>query len=206
MGELQYLLYALLALAVVTAVIYFLYRRRNPEKYLKGAAGRQTDDNKAVAAMRGFARSNSFKFIAPLQLQRGDEHAGLNAVVVGYFGVLGIIALGYNGEVYGSADDDTWLQVAPDGERRHFPNPGNEASSAVRAIRSVLFENKLKKVPVEVVYVFTNSKVQLGLPRSTGHLRMKEFKALLKKDKYMEDAGFELEAVEKALSAANDAK
>lgn len=187
--------------AVVLGIVaFFYYRKNNPKKGKQ--RGRDNQAGRAVSALRSFARSNDSHIIAPAHLVKGERKANLDAVVVGYFGVLGVKALGYNGEIYGSSGDASWLQVSDDGTRTQFPNPILEASGDVRVLRDALFGSKLKQIPVEVVCVFTAKDAQLALPRNTGHLTMKDFKALLRKDKYREDAGHNLDAVEKALRAA----
>lgn len=195
-------LWSALGIALIVGVVYLIYRKDHPP--VRKTKGRESTTQSAVQALRSFARSNSFRFIAPARLVRGENTAKLDAVMVGYFGVLGLKALGYNGEIYGEAGDENWLQVGEDGQRNYFANPITEAAADVRVVRDALFTKKLKKVPVEVVCVFTNPKAQIALPRSTGHLNLKEFKALLRKDKYLEDTGLDLDAVEGALKDSLD--
>lgn len=196
-------MYIILFMLIVVAVIvgvYLLVRkvfRRKPAT--RGAAA---GAEKAAAAARNFARSNGFRFIAPAHLSAKGATADLDAIVVGYFGVLGLRAYGYNGEVYGSAGEKEWLQVSPREERTTFENPLTQASADVRVIRDVLFGQKLKQIPVEVLCVFTDAKVQLALPKDAGHYTLQSLKSQLSKEKYLEDKGFELEAVEKALRIA----
>ncbi len=200
MDEIVAIIILLVAIVVLLAFvgIYFYRKHHIPmvrQKDKNNKAGR------AVAALQSFARGNRFRFIAPAHLVRGDKEARLDAIVVGYFGILGLVALGYNGEIYGEAGDAQWLQVTDDG-RRYFDNPVVEAAAAVRVIRDALFEKKLRKIPVEVVAVFTDPKVQLALPRSTGHLTVKDLKRQLRKEKYLDDTRLDLDEVENALRAA----
>lgn len=189
-------------LGLFAVLLYVFYRRQNPAKEKGKAHGREFNREKVVNTTRHFASQNSFRFIAPAKLARNGAVAGLDALVVGYFGVLGVISLGYSGEIYGDAADETWLQVAADGTRTRFENPVNEAAAAVRVIRDALFGQKMKKVPVEVVYVFATPDAQLAMPRSLSPLRAKAYKAMLKKDKYLEDCGLDLDTVETALKSA----
>ncbi|MDL2324135.1 NERD domain-containing protein [Ruminococcaceae bacterium OttesenSCG-928-A16] len=178
-------------------LLWYIYRRRNPKQ---GAPKSSTDNiGAAVSAARWFAQTNGYRIIAPYTLTRGEKTTTLDALVIGYFGVLGVKALGYNGEVYGDADEEEWLQVGAKETRTYFANPIRQAAADVRLLRDALFAHKLKQVPVEVVCVFTSPRAQLALPRSTGHYTLKEFKALLRKDKYQQDNGFDVEKVEKAL-------
>lgn len=189
---------------VFALLMYMNYKKNNPDKKLgkNKTAPRQQGASRATGPLANFARANQFRLIAPAHFVRGSAKAKLDGLVVGYFGVLGVIALGYNGEIYGTPEDETWVQVGPDGVRNTFKNPVDEASEAVRAVRDALFEAKMKKIPVEVVYVFTDPSVQLALPRSLAPLRVKDFKDLLRRDKYMEDCGLDMDKVEAALKAA----
>lgn len=185
----------------VLAILAYLLYRRFKKNQGKGR-GRDADAGKAASAMRGFAHSNDFRFISPATLSSGGKTASLDAIVVGYFGVLGLISLGYNGNVFGAPDEDEWLQVTKEEQRNYFPNPLDEASAAVRVIRDALSGPKTRRVPVEVACVFTSDKVELALPRSSTHYTMATFKKQLKREKYQEDCGLNLDEVEKAIRAA----
>lgn len=188
------------SLGLVAVMLYLFYRRSNPKRVQQ--RGRDNQVANVVAAARRFAKENSFRFISPAVLHSGDKVADLDALVIGGFGVLGIKGLGYNGEIYGTAAEKEWLQVTSDKERTHFPNPIIEAAADVRVLRDNLFAARLKQVPVEVVCVFADSGAKLALPRGTGHYSLKEFKELLKKEKYLEEKGLDPDAIEAALRSA----
>ena len=190
-----------IAVVVVVAGGYFLYQYLKKRK--SPAAGRDKGAGKAVSVMHAFARANGFRFFGPGTYQSAKGGTGrLDAVVAGYFGILGVKALGYNGEIYGAAGEEEWLQVAPDGARQKFANPVSEASADMRVLRDVLFAAKMRQVPVEIVCVFTSKKAQLALPKNTGHYTMKEFKSLLQKDKYLADKGIDLDKLAGVLQTA----
>lgn len=191
---------AVLLLAGGAGLFWYFYRKNNPK--VAKSQGKDTAKQSAVSAVRRFARSNGFRVIAPANLAKNGRFANLDAVVVGYFGVLGVKAYGYNGEIYGNASDEKWLQMAADGTRNYFLNPVAEAAKDVRVIRDALFGYKMKTVPVEVVCVFTNPKVQMAVPRSVPYLTQKTFKQLLDKEKYLQDTGLDIDVVEKALQEA----
>ena len=194
----------LIGIIVLFAVGYFLYQRLKNRK--PRGTGRDSGAGKVISAARGFARANGFRFLAPgiYQSPKGGKTGVLDAVVVGYFGVLGVKALGYNGEIYGTPGEEEWLQVTPGGERRRFKNPLTETSADMRALRDVLFAAKMKQVPVEIVCVFTAAKAQLAIPKNAALCTMREFKSLLNKDKYLADTGLDLDKLERALNAAKE--
>lgn len=201
-NDVAFLVVTILSLLGFGGIMYFLYRRSQGQGGKSKVRGRSFDNGKTIGAMRSFARKNSFRFVSPAVLQCGDAKMELDAIVIGYFGVLGVISLGYSGEIYGEAGDDNWLQVAEDGSRNSFPNPITQSSAAVRVIRDALFKEKMKRVPVEVVYVFSNEKAQLALPRSIGPMDLKAFKKLLAKEKYLDDCGLDMDKVEEAVRKA----
>lgn len=202
-NSLIYLVSIILLVGVLAVMLYLTYRKNNADKKSKGKTnGRSDHSDKVVAAMRSFARSNRFRFIAPATIKSNGMEAKLDALVVGYFGVLGVISLGYNGEIYGEANEETWVQVNDGDKRNRFPNPIDETSQAVRTVRDVLFAAKLKKVPVEIMYVFANPSAQLALPRSIAPLTLKSFKSTLNQQKYLDDSGLDMDKVEQALQAA----
>lgn len=152
--------------------------------------------NKVVALTKRFANSNGFKFVSPLSVKRKQKVANLDALVVGYFGILGVKVLDFdNGTVYGDIADKQWLWVDKKEKRTYFPNPMIEAAADVRILRDALFEKKLQQTPIEIVCVFSSKKVQIVLPVSTGHYTLKTFKPLLRKEKYKNDTGLDLDKV-----------
>ena len=187
---------------IFVLLLFVVYRQANPKKAKGKGHGRDFNQAKVVAATRRFASQNSFRMITPAKLASNGGTAELDAIVVGYFGVLGVISLGYSGEIYGDSNEENWLQVTPSGERVHFKNPIDESSAAVRVIRDALFGQKMKKVPVEVVCVFPTPDAQIAVPRSLAPMRLKQYKELLKKDRFLEDCGLDLDTVEAALNKA----
>lgn len=198
MGEWTIFITTTVIIVASIAIIAWFYNKKDDKKGKK-CKGRNDKSGKAVAAAKTFSRSNSFKCISPAQLVRGDKIANLDAIIVGYFGILAVKEYGYNGEIYGAANDEKWLQIAENGQRNYFANPIIEASADVRVIRDALFEIKLRQIPVEVVCVFSDTKAQLALGKKTEYYTLKSFKNLIQKEKYMVDKGFDLEQVETVL-------
>lgn len=191
-----------LAVAAVVVVILILVNRRKNHPTAAKTQGRQSQASKAVARAKSFARSNGYKVLAPATVAWGDKTASMDALVVGSFGILGVKAYGFNGQIYGAAADEEWLQVAPNGTRNYFTNPIKQAAADVRAVRGVIMNAKLKNVPVEVVCVFTQKKAQLAIPRNVNYYNMKGFKTLLGKEKYQASLSFDVEKAYAALEAS----
>lgn len=147
-----------------------------------------------VRQLRRYAALHEYKVVAPVALTGVHGTTDLDAVLVGWFGVLGVKCLGYGGEVYGSPDEAEWVQTV-NGTRRKFKNPIARAKQSGLVLRDALFAAGLKSVPVETVVVFTGKRVQLALPRSTGHYTEKSFSAYLKSSRFEEDKKIQVEPV-----------
>lgn len=159
--------------------------------------------NKAVALTKRFCTSNGYRFMSPVTINGKKKQASLDALVIGYFGVLGVKVIDYaDGIVYGNANEAEWLWIDKKENRTYFENPITETSADVRILRDALFVQKLQQTPIEVVCVFTSKKLQLALPPNTGHYSMSEFKTLLRKEKYKKDTGLDLDKVQEAFRKA----
>lgn len=154
-----------------------------------------------LSAARRFAMLHRYEIVQPAHIVSNGKSADLDFLIVGCFGVLGVKCVGLGGTIYGDANEREWTQMSG-GERKAFANPIDEAAAATRVVRDVLFSAKRKNVPVETVCVFTNQKAELALPRGTGHYTLKEFRALLDKEKYLYDKGVDEKAVAELLRGA----
>lgn len=187
-----------------SVAIYFLFGGKKSDGPDKPRRAKNLDDSKKSAEplriARRYAALHQYQVIAPAQLAKDGKYADLDFILVGWFGLLCVKCIGLGGQIYGSLEDEMWLQL--DGDRRvSFANPMRAAEADSRLVRDTLFAAKLRNIPVETVCVFTNKKAALMLPRTTGHCTVKEFRALLAKSKYEQDKGVEIpqtvEAVKK---------
>ena len=189
---------------VIALAAYAVFAGRRDDGLEKPRKAKNLDDSKKSAEALGitkrFAALHQYQVIAPAQLAKDGKFADLDFILVGWFGLLCVKCIGLGGQIYGSLDDDMWLQL--DGDKRiSFANPMRAAEADTRLVRDTLFAAKLRNIPVETVCVFTNKKATLLLPRTTGHYTLKEFKALRNKSKYDQDKGVDIpksvEAVKK---------
>lgn len=202
--ELMIQIAAIVLVVVIFGVaVYLLSPTRQSEKSSKVGPLPDDEHENAEAVLRQlrrYAATNEFRVVEPVHIENSKASADLDALLVGWFGVLGVKCLGYGGTIYGQASDAEWVQEI-NGQRRVFANPLKRAEQSARAVRQALFEAKIKNVPVETVVVFTGKKTQLALPRSCGHYTIDQFSAYLKSVHFEEDKKVEVEPVATALSA-----
>lgn len=210
--EANVLEFVLVTLAIVAAIVginWYKYTKSkeikeiSPEQQpkLDAPQGRQEDSAKVMRVLKSFASRNGYELIQPGKIAYQTKVSDFDALVVGSFGVLAVRSMGYYGQVYGNTKEEKWAQTTAKG-RVEFANPINQAEADARLVREVLFENKIKSVPVEAVCVFPNKATELMVPRSTPVYRLKEFSAHLLKDHYTENKKVDIDAVAKALRAA----
>ncbi len=183
-------------LAVFGVSIYFLGPAQT--KKVKTATSLPDDEHENSEAvlrqLRRYAATNDFKVVAPVTAQGSKTTADLDALLVGWFGILGVKCLGYGGTIYGQQGDEEWVQEV-NGLRRVFQNPLRCAEQSARAVRDVLFQAKIKNVPVETIVVFTGKKTELALPRSCGHYTLDQFTTYLKSTRFEEDKKVDVDQV-----------
>lgn len=187
------------AVVIVILVIVYFVRRKNANRPVKPVDYRSFGNKKAASALKSFARRNGFVYISPAKMKTKSGIANIDAIAIGPFGVVGVVGMGYYGDVYGRAEDNIWVSMTPSRKRTEFQNPVTEASAYVRVIRDALFAKGIKMVPVEVLPVFTTDELQIGVPSGTGHYSWKEYKKYLKKDKFKEEKSFKMDAVVAAI-------
>lgn len=196
---------ALIAAAVISIrVLRKAHGVESDKQAQHPAAGKMPNDEHkgreaVIRQLNRYASLHDYKVVSPITLTGTHGTTDLDAVLIGWFGILGVKCLGYGGDIYGSLDEESWVQTMANA-RRSFQNPMTRAQQSTRVIRDVLFEAKLKNIPVETVVVFTGKSTQLMLPRSTGHYTEKSFSAYLKTMHFEEDRKVEIEPIFKLFS------
>ncbi|MEG1153352.1 MAG: nuclease-related domain-containing protein [Ruthenibacterium sp.] len=194
----------LFVIVAVIAVFLVVFRDEDAKATAKKRRQKNLTAAKAaakpLAAARRFATMQQYEVIAPAKLAKNGTFADLDFIVVGVFGLLCVKCIGLGGEVYGNAEDAKWLQVLGD-NRIPFDNPLQKAGADTRLVRDTLFAAKLKSIPVETVCVFTNPNASIAVPHSAGHYTIKEFKALLGKDKLTIDKKVDIAKASAAVKA-----
>ncbi len=196
--EMQQILILMVVMALaVTVMIYFAERGDKKKPPRKAHANVNT--GAAAKVLKSYAARNDCRVLGPLTLTKGERTVTLDCVLVGWFGVLGVKSLGYNGQVYGNPKDAQWLWSST-GKRENFPNPINDCALAARLMREALMQAGVRNPDSEAVYVFTDSKVELFIPRDAGAMKLADLRSLLRKDKYHTDKGHDLDKMCQALA------
>ena len=196
--ELKTLIPMLIGLLVLATLFLVLTDEKEGIKRGPRRARSNVKTDAVTALMKRFALRNDCKVLGPVTLHRGEQTVRLDSVAVGWFGVLGVMALGYNGKIYGNPQDKEWLWTSAD-RREAFANPINECALAARVMREALMNAGVRSPETEAVFVFTDGKAELCIPRSVAPMHLKDFRAYLRKDKFRADKGYDVEKMAAAL-------
>ncbi|MEG2769395.1 MAG: NERD domain-containing protein, partial [Oscillospiraceae bacterium] len=123
--------------AIVLALTFVPRIFGGEEKKLTKHLKNNLSSAKLDRKLKGFALRNGYKYLPACHFEKGEQALDVSGILIGYFGVLAVIANGRNGEIYGTANDEQWLQTT-EKEKVYFENPINTASLAIRLIREPL--------------------------------------------------------------------
>ncbi len=187
-------IFLILALAVALGATWYVEREKKGPR--RARTNKKTDA--AVRVLKGFAVRNDFRVLGPMTLTRNGHTAHLDGVLVGWFGVLGVKAFGYNGQVYGNPREAQWLWASAD-RRENFPSPVEECALAARLMREALMKAGVRNPDSEAVFVFTDPKVELAVPANVGAMKTADLRAYLRREKFRADKGYDVQQLCDAL-------
>lgn len=188
------IIFLLVALVLILAAVW--YAEREPKGPRRARDNKNTDA--AVRVLKQYAARNGFRVLGPVTFTRNGRTAHLDGVLLGWFGVLGVKAFGYNGQVYGNPREAQWLWACAD-RRESFPNPAEECALAARLMREALMKAGIRTPETEAVYVFTDPKVELAIPANANAMKTADLRAYLRREKFRADKGYEVDQLYEAL-------
>ena len=156
--------------------------------------------NKGNKVLKAFASENGFRYLGACKFVKGEETVEVSSMVIGTFGIFGIIENGRNNEVYGTEKEKQWVQISKD-KKEYFENPMDNANRSVVFVREPLSNNKLHNIQIEILPVFCASNLSLVVPKSCKVYKPKQLKGILFKDKYIKDRKVNMDKVYEVLSA-----
>ena len=185
-----------LVLALILVRVIFAWNERR-----RGVDG----INRTGRLLRRFAGIRRFQVLSGLSLPLRGKAVKIDHILIGFFGIMLVTVRNAKGTVYGGGRDKNWVQVVTKHEqekRGTFPNPIPENQEALEAVRQVLLDNKVYKIPIENYIVFANKKAVLNIERGLPVMTFSQFKKLLKRAKYSDDGNTDVEQIAKLLTEA----
>ena len=152
------------------------------------------DTKKTEQTIRRFASAKGYKVLTDVTVPYRNSTPSFDIILVGVFGVLGVNTCGLGGEIYGSAKEDEWLQIF-EGERTHFPNPLDENTKNMGALRSALSENGIKIKGSESLLVFTQKQVKVNVATNLPYAYVDGLRSTLDQAKFAADNKVDIDSV-----------
>ena len=161
---------------------------------------------KLYKVLKRFAGIRRFKVLTGLKLPGKNGLVPVDFVLIGFFGAMVLTEKNAPGNIYGTGLDKKWVRVVTKHEvekRGSFVNPVQINQQSLEAVREVLTAQKIYKTALENYVIFTNRKAVLNTERGLPVLTLKQFKKLLKREKYSADGPVDVDKVAEVLQKAS---
>ncbi|MEG0021057.1 MAG: NERD domain-containing protein [Oscillospiraceae bacterium] len=191
-----------IVIALVGAVLVYLFMDDENKKLIFKKKVKASDDkgeDNLLKVLKRFASVKNFDVLPKTTLKIEDTQFTFDAILVGFFGTIGISSVNLSGEIYGETNSDQWAQVL-EGKRAEFANPLKEMNGSVRFFKEIYKEEKVKCGSVDSLVVFTSKKVQLYAGKKSPAISIDKLYSKLDVEKYLTDNGGDMEAMKAAIA------
>ncbi|MEG1895034.1 MAG: NERD domain-containing protein [Oscillospiraceae bacterium] len=191
-----------IVIALVGAVLVYLFMDDENKKLIFKKKVKASDDkgeDNLLKVLKRFASVKNFDVLPKTTLKIEDTQFTFDAILVGFFGTIGISSVNLSGEIYGETNSDQWAQVL-EGKRAEFANPLKEMNGSVRFFKEIYKEEKVKCGSVDSLVVFTSKKAQLYAGKKSPAISIDKLYSKLDVEKYLTDNGGDMEAMKAAIA------
>lgn len=180
-------------LALLVLIIFFIVKKRK-NSLKSGIKG----EKKVARRLKRFAGIRNFKVINDIYLPLYDKTTQIDHILITFYGIIVIETKNYKGEVYGNPADKNWIHIVGS-ERNQMYNPIMQNTAHIDCLRHILSKEKIYKINIDSIIVFTDNKVQLYLPKNLPVIKMKKLNSFLKQSKYKEDRDLDVDKIYNAI-------
>ncbi len=180
------------SIVLIFVLVYILYTGAVKRKLRK--AGK--DGERIVAKiLKSYAWPRSYKVFNDVYLPLYDKLTQIDHILVGFFGILVIETKNTRGEIYAQPNEKQWA-IVNGGKKKYIYNPLMQNKTHVEAIRHLLISNKVFKIDIDSLVVFTSGKkatlyIKSGYPVILSNLLPK----FLRKDRYETDKEVDVDQI-----------
>ena len=190
----NFVLIALSVAAVAAAIIFQIWKKRHPRTV-------DSEKYRISKLLRRFAGPRRFVLIDHPTLVTNGLSGWADHILIGYFGVLLVYDLCFEGEYFGNPGEAKWKLISS-GVKYEFDSPFVAADQCSGRVNTLLKDAGLK-APVSRVAVTTRGeKHMMSYIKTDEVVLYKKLYAYLGREKFGQDNGVDIRAVEQALRAA----
>lgn len=175
-----------IVVGLIILIIALVYRRSQAKK--QGRLTSRQDVRKAYRVMgrklKRLAFFRHWQVLSDLSLHTKKEIVHIDFLVIAPFGLLVLTVRGDKGEVYASLNDSRWMHVNGP-KKEYLPNLVRQNRIRQDQLRWILSTEKIYKVPIYTLAVFTEPKLELYFPANESSvLHKKKLRKELKQPQY----------------------
>lgn len=153
-----------------------------------------------LRAVRRFADLKGFEVLEKTTLSFGGEEFTFDAILLGFFGTIGIGANYAGGEVYGSYKDEKWCSVDAKGNKTYFKSPVAQYNGSMRFFKDLYAAEKAKCGMADSFVVFAGKKTKVFADKRSDVYALSALSEKLNSEKYAKDNGADINAMKAALA------
>ena len=191
-------MYIVVIMAIFFLFLYMMggddiifFRRK---KYLMDPKAQE----KLMSGLGKFARVRGFTVMGPTTIKFEDKEMSFDAILLGFFGALGVKVCPQGGDIYGDVNSDTWVQIYED-NRITFDSPVNQMLGSTKLFKDIFRREKIKGGNCDSMAVFTNKDANVAVARSLPACHVSNLSATLETPKYLTDNGADIEGMKAAI-------
>ena len=197
MEEKTYLIVSIVfaVIVIIFIAIYFGYKRYKENRIYKAG---KNGEKQVQHMLHKIAKKNHYQVLNDIYLPLYEESTQIDHIVIGNFGIAVLETKNLGGEIYGTGKDKNWTQILKE-ERKTFYNPLLQNKTHIDCVQHLLQKEKIYKVPVESLVVFTNPHCELNIDRGNPIITIDLLKKYFKKPQFKKDVGVDVQKVADAL-------
>lgn len=155
---------------------------------------------KVISTLKKYSFLRSYKVLSDVEFDYKGETITIDNILIGFFGIIVITDLNYSGEVYiEKSDKSDWLNIL-NNQKTKFQNPIAYSNKQMNALKIILREEKIGKVPVENLVVFTDKLLEIYKPNDLPIISIQDLSKYLHQPKYDKDNECDVPAILTALN------
>ncbi len=167
-------------------------------KSKKGQTENSIDTN-LIKSLKRYAGLRDIQVLGKTKLCFNNETFEFDAIMLSYYGTIAVKSCYEQGEIYGEAKDTKWISIDKNGNKTYFANPSSSTHGSVKFFKEIYTAEKVKCGLSEAFVVFPAKDVQLYLGKNITVYSIKSLEARLSSDKYQQDKGADIPAMQAAL-------
>ena len=170
-----------------------------PMPWTKKADHDPRAEKNLVKVLKRFATMKNFTVLGKTKIVFEGEEFSFDAIMLGYYGTIGIKSVDYTGEVFGQLRDKEWVHIL-EGKRTEFANPMESLNGSVRFFKDLYKAEKVKAGNSDAFVAFTSNKCEAFVGKSDKALCLDKVYAHLNTTVYLKDNGASIEDMKNAIA------